>query len=108
MSPETHADPETYAVWSRVLDELEAMVVETGPDAPAAALERLEQWEPPQVLGRIPVALVDRAMNVLAGQAHVVDHLHAVVQENRRHTRALNAVSKGYDTATAAYLDVHV
>lgn len=77
-----------------------------GPDAGAEVLDRLVRWTPPADLGRLPASLVDRALEVLAGHAHIVDHLHDAVAENRRHARALSAVPTVHDAPVAAYLDV--
>ncbi|MFE4465060.1 hypothetical protein ACFRCR_08040 [Oerskovia sp. NPDC056781] len=98
------ADP--HAAWSRVLDDLAAMSAGAGPDAGAEVMDRLVRWTPPTDLGRLPASLVDRALEVLAGQAHIVDHLHDAVAENRRHARALSAVPTVHDAPVAAYLDV--
>ncbi len=98
------ADP--HAAWSRVLDDLAAMSAGAGPDAGAEVMDRLVRWTPPTDLGRLPASLVDRALEVLAGHAHIVDHLHDAVAENRRHARALSAVPTVHDAPVAAYLDV--
>jgi len=98
------ADP--YTAWSLVLDELAAMSVDAGPGAGSEVLDRLVAWVPPTDLGRLPGALVDRALEVLAGHAHVVEHLREAVAENRRHVRALSVVPTGHEAPAAAYLDV--
>ena len=61
------------AVWARVLDELAEMCVGAGPDAAESVIGRLVRWTPPTDLGPLPVELVDRALEVLSGHAHVVD-----------------------------------
>ncbi len=100
------APVDPHADWSRVLDELAAMSAQAGPDAGIDVMNRLVRWSPPTDLGRLPAVLVDRALEVLAGHAHVVEHLHEAVAENRRHVRALSAVPTVHDAPAAAYLDV--
>lgn len=100
------AAPDPHAAWSRVLDDLAAMSAGAGPDAGAEVMDRLVRWTPPTDLGRLPASLVDRALEVLAGHAHIVEHLHDAVAENRRHARALSAVPTVHDAPVAAYLDV--
>jgi hypothetical protein len=102
----TDAAADLHAAWSRVLDDLAAMSAGAGPDAGAEVMDRLVRWTPPTDLGRLPASLVDRALEVLAGHAHIVDHLHDAVAENRRHARALSAVPTVHDAPVAAYLDV--
>ncbi|MFF3064686.1 hypothetical protein ACFVQ3_09015 [Oerskovia sp. NPDC057915] len=114
LAPDPARDPydahdaaaDTYAAWSRVLDDLAAMSAGAGPDAGAEVMDRLVRWTPPTDLGRLPASLVDRALEVLAGQGHIVDHLHEAVAENRRHVRALSAVPTVHEAPVAAYLDV--
>ncbi|MBD7999929.1 MULTISPECIES: hypothetical protein [Oerskovia] len=103
---DTDAAADPHAAWSRVLDDLAAMAAGAGPDAGGEVMGRLVLWTPPTDLGRLPASLVDRALEVLAGHAHVVDHLHDAVAENRRHARALSAVPTVHDAPVAAYLDV--
>lgn len=100
------APVDPHADWSRVLDELAAMSAQAGPDAGGDVMDRLVRWSPPTDLGRLPAVLVDRALEVLAGHAHVVEHLHEALAENRRHVRALSAVPTVHDAPAAAYLDV--
>ncbi|RXR23651.1 hypothetical protein EQW78_13110 [Oerskovia turbata] len=102
----TDAAADLHAAWSGVLDDLAAMSAGAGPAAGAEVMDRLVTWTPPTDLGRLPASLVDRALEVLAGHAHIVDHLHEAVAENRRHARALSSVPTVHDAPAAAYLDV--
>ncbi|MHA7132016.1 hypothetical protein [Oerskovia turbata] len=95
---------DAHAAWSRVLDEIATMSAQAGPDATDEVVELLTAWNPPTGLGRLPEELTDRALEVLASHAHVVELLQAAVGANRRHARVLSAVPTG--APAAAYLDV--
>ena len=94
------------AAWTRVLDELAELSAGAGPDAGDSVIRRLVRWTPPTDLGPLPAELVDRALEVLTGQAHVVEHLQQAVAENRRHARAVSTVPVVGSNPPAAYLDV--
>jgi hypothetical protein len=94
------------AAWAGVLDELDAMAGDAGEHASDDAVARLAAWTPPQGLGPLPPALVERALDVVARLGGTVGSLHAAMANNRRHARALQAVPTAQDTTAAAYLDV--
>jgi hypothetical protein len=98
------AASDAHAAWSRVLDEIATMSAQAGPGATDDVVELLTAWNPPTGLGRLPEELTDRALEVLAGHAHVVELLQAAVGANRRHARVLSAVPTG--APAASYLDV--
>jgi hypothetical protein len=103
-------DPNQSAgsAWSALLDEMEIdlRVAAAAPAAGVPAELTALDWTPPQGLGPLPVALVERAQRIQATQQGALFKLERARASAAKHLAALDAVPASREHGHSVYLDV--